>query len=258
MARHRTSRATPIDAQEALGSPRSPQSPAGSPRHAEPPVARGRSPPAEAGVRARLCASSDPTEASNSIALVATIEGMSRCQRLVLRHGGKIVASLFVEELNVIVAGKHMVELSVSGAELAVFLAFEDGASFDQFHHMLPPSPELRAAIDAQEAHGSRLGPQPRGPGGDPTVPAEVSSLSTKRSRYRLCNLPSRALIRKAKLRSCYDMTLELDAVGYVVCTTLSPQQLELRRSQRLPTPVPPETGSSASSSFPASSACSL
>ena len=60
MARHRTSRAKPIDAQEAQGSPRSPQSPAGSPRHAEPHVARGRSPPAEAGVRARLRASADP------------------------------------------------------------------------------------------------------------------------------------------------------------------------------------------------------
>ena len=115
----------------------SPHSPAGGPRHAVHPVARGRSPSAQAGVRARLCASADPTEAGNSIALVAIVESTGRCAQLVLRRGEKIAASLLLEELNIIVAGNHMVELSVSGAELAVFLAFEDGASFDQFHHMV-------------------------------------------------------------------------------------------------------------------------
>jgi hypothetical protein len=115
----------------------SPQLPAGSPKRAEHPAARGRSPPAEAGVCVRLCGSADSAEAGNSIALVANVEGSGRCKQLVLRRGDKIAASLLLEELNIIVADKHMVELSVPGAELAVFLAFENGAVFDQFHQLV-------------------------------------------------------------------------------------------------------------------------
>ena len=76
--------------------------------------------------------------------------------------------------------------------------------------------------VDTQEAHGARTR------GGDP---AEVA---TGRSRYRLCNMPSNALTHKAKLRSCYDIAPGPGALGYDVCTTLSPRELELRHSLRL------------------------
>jgi hypothetical protein len=89
-----------------------------------------------------------------------------------------------------------------------------------------------------------------------PRARVQTARFMNGSSRYRLCPLAPCALIMTSKLRSCFDAPRAGDNVAYDFSITLSPRELEHRRSQRtrrVPAPVatatPVEIGSHFSSS---------
>ena len=89
-----------------------------------------------------------------------------------------------------------------------------------------------------------------------PHARAQTARFTDGSSRYRLCQLAPGALIMTSKPRSCFDAPRAADTVEYDFSITLSPRDLEHRRSQRtrrVPAPVatatPVEIGSHFSSS---------
>ena len=90
-----------------------------------------------------------------------------------------------------------------------------------------------------------------------PRARVQTARFMNGSSRYRLCPLAPCALIMTSKLRSCFDAPRAGDNVAYDFSITLSPRELEHRRSQRtrrVPAPVatatPVEIGSHFSSSL--------
>ena len=89
-----------------------------------------------------------------------------------------------------------------------------------------------------------------------PRAHVQTARFMNGSSRYRLCLLAPCALIMTSKPRSCFDAPRAADTVEYDFSITLSPRDLEHRRSQRtrrVPAPVatatPVEIGSHFSSS---------
>ena len=84
-----------------------------------------------------------------------------------------------------------------------------------------------------------------------PHARAQTARFTDGSSRYRLCQLAPGALIMTSKPRSCFDAPRAADTVEHDFSITLSPQELERRRSRgtrRVPAPVstatPVEIGS--------------
>jgi hypothetical protein len=77
--------------------------------------------------------------------------------------------------------------------------------------------------------------------GKTPPPHVQTARFTDGSSRYRLCPLEPGALIMTSKPRSCFDAPRAADTVAYDFSITLSPRELEHRRSQksrRVPAPV--------------------
>ena len=77
--------------------------------------------------------------------------------------------------------------------------------------------------------------------GKTPRARAQTARFTDGSSRYRLCTLEPGALIMTSKPRSCFDAPRAADTVAYDFSITLSPRELEHRRSRRtrrVPEPV--------------------
>jgi hypothetical protein len=77
--------------------------------------------------------------------------------------------------------------------------------------------------------------------GKTPPAREQTARFTDGSSRYRLCPLEPGALIMTSKPRSCFDAPRAADTVAYDFSITLSPRELEHRRSRRtrhVPAPV--------------------